>query len=183
MNEFRLYWWDRAPRQYLRFVIRRSADLLSGDYDLLSDDERARFDRFLFARLFHCDTLLSFAGRPLLLSLVERQWLREEKFEEEFYENYKATRDRLFNVLSLNNPAFPGTKSELLRLTQKLLDRFIFAFYCKDMGDRMLFPPQFVRDHLRNRSMSRSTTPTVTSSGVSSSACSPRSMVAPSSAV
>src|SRR5271157_1101401 len=88
MNEFRLYWWDRAPRQYLRFVIRRSADLLSGGYDLLSDDERARFDRFLFARLFHCDTLLSFAGRPLLLSLVERQWLREEKFEEEFYENY-----------------------------------------------------------------------------------------------
>jgi len=153
MNEFRLYWWDRAPRQYLRFVIRRSADLLSGGYDLLSDDERARFDRFLFLRLFHRDTLLSLAGKPILLSLVERQWLREEKFEEEFYENYRATRERLFNVLSVNNSDFPGSKSELLRLTQKILGRFIFTFYFEDMGDRMLFPPQFVRDHLRNRSI------------------------------
>jgi hypothetical protein len=51
MNEFRLYWWHTAPRQYLHFIIRRSADLFSGDYHLLSDHERARFDRFLFARL------------------------------------------------------------------------------------------------------------------------------------
>ena len=75
MNEFRLYWWDRAPAEYMRFFIRRE-DLLSGGYDLLNEFEDARFDRYLFARLFSRDMLLSEAGRPLLLRLVERQWAR-----------------------------------------------------------------------------------------------------------
>lgn len=151
MNEFRLYWWDRAPREYLRFVIRRG-DLLAGDYDLLSDGENARFDRFLFAKLFHRDMLLSNVGKPTLLTLVERQGAREKKIEEDFYGNYKTTRERLFAVLSLHNASYADRKGELMRLTQRLLDRFIFAFYCEDMGERMLFPPQFVRDHMRSRS-------------------------------
>ena len=151
MNEFRLYWWDRAPREYLRFVIRRT-DLFAGAYDLLSDGESAQFDRFLFEKLFHRDMLLSPVGKPPLLALVERQGAREKAIEEDFYGNYKATRERLFNVLSLHNPSYGDRKGELMRQTQKLLDRFIFAFYCEDMGERMLFPPQFVRDHLKSRS-------------------------------
>ncbi len=152
MNEFRLYWWDRAPSEYLRFVIRRPHDLFSGDYDLLTESEDARFDRFLFWKLFGRDYLLSQAGRPPLLRLIERQWVREQKLEGEFYERYKAVRERLFNVMRLNNPMFTGTPTELLRLSQALLDRFIFAFYCEDMGERMLFPPQMIRDHLKTRS-------------------------------
>ena len=151
MNEFRLYWWDRAPNEYIRFFIRRT-DLLSGGYDLLSESEDARFDRYLFDKLFARDMLLSEAGRPRLLRLVERQWARGRKLEGEFYDRYKGVRERLFNVLRLNNPDFPGRPGELLRLTQKLLDRFIFAFFCEDMGERMLFPPQMLRDFLRSRS-------------------------------
>lgn len=150
MNEFRLYWWDRAPAEYARFLIRRR-DLLDGLYDLLSENDEAKFDRFLFWKLFQRDTLLSPAGRPPLLRLIERQWVREEKLEGEFYERYKAIRERLFNVIRVNNPTFPGSAADLLRLTQKLLDRFIFAFYCEDMGERMLFPPQMLRDHMRTR--------------------------------
>jgi hypothetical protein len=152
MNEFRLYWWDRAPSEYIRFLIRRE-DLLSGSYDLLAETDDARFDRYLFAKLFSRDMLLSEAGRPLLLRLVERQWARGRKLEGEFYDRYKEVRERLYNVLRLNNPSFPGRPGELLRLTQKLLDRFIFAFFCEDMGDRMLFPPQMLRDFLKNRSV------------------------------
>ncbi len=152
MNEFRLYWWDRAPSEYIRFFIRRE-DLLSGGYDLLTETDDARFDRYLFAKLFSRDMLLSEAGRPLLLRLVERQWTRGRKLEGEFYDRYKQVRERLYNVLSLNNPEFPGRPGELLRLTQKLLDRFIFAFFCEDMGERMLFPPQMLRDFLKNRSI------------------------------
>jgi hypothetical protein len=152
MNEFRLYWWDRAPAEYIRFFIRR-ADLLSGGYDLLSESEEARFDRYLFAKLFSRDMLLSEAGRPLLLRLVERQWARGRRLEGEFYDRYKEVRERLYNVLRLNNPNFPGRPGELLRLTQKLLDRFIFAFFCEDMGERMLFPPEMLRDFLRSRSV------------------------------
>ncbi len=151
MNEFRLYWWDRAPAEYIRFFIRRE-DLLSGGYDLLSELEDARFDRYLFAKLFSRDMLLSEAGRPLLLRLVERQWARGRKLEGEFYDRYKDVRERLYNVLRLNNPDFPGRPGELLRLTQRLLDRFIFAFFCEDMGERLLFPPQLIRDFMRNRS-------------------------------
>jgi hypothetical protein len=152
MNEFRLYWWDRAPAEYIRFFIRRE-DLLSGGYDLLGESDHARFDRYLFAKLFSRDMLLSEAGRPLLLRLVERQWARGRKLEGEFYDRYKDVRERLYNVLRLNNPNFPGRPGELLRLTQKLLDRFIFAFFCEDMGERMLFPPEMLRDFLRSRSV------------------------------
>lgn len=148
MNEFRLYWWDRAPSQYLRFVIRRR-DFLT-PYDLLDETEEARFDRFLFWRIFQRDELLSVDGRPPLLRLIERQWVRERKLEGEFYERYKAVRDRLYNNITVANPG--GTEIRRLRLAQKLLDRFIFAFYCEDMGGRMLFPPQFVRDFLTGRS-------------------------------
>ncbi len=152
MNEFRLYWWDRAPSEYLRFVIRRDGDLFAGDYDLLSVREEAEFDRFLFWKLFQRNFLISHAGRPPLLRLIEKQWVREDALEEEFYDRYRATRERLYNVLRLNNQEFPGTETQLLRLSQKLMDRFIFAFYCEDMGERMLFPPQFVREYLQTRS-------------------------------
>ncbi len=156
MNEFRLYWWDRAPQEYLRFVIRRR-DLLDGAYDLRTDGgeyaEDARFDRFLFWRLFKRDILISQAGRPPLLRLIERQWVKESQIEEAFYDRYKAVRERLFRVLTVSNPDFPGTPTELLRLTQKLLDRFIFAFYCEDMGERMLFPPQLIRERIQQESI------------------------------
>jgi hypothetical protein len=154
MNEFRLYWWDRAPAEYLRFTIRRQ-DMLAGPYDLLSASDEARFDRFLFRKLFSRDVLLSPAGKPPLLRLIERQWVRERKLEGAFYDRYKGVRERLFAVMRVNNPDFPGTPTELLRLSQVLLDRFIFAFYCEDMGERMLFPPQFIRDFLRVRSAER----------------------------
>ncbi|TIU43569.1 MAG: hypothetical protein E5W30_21065, partial [Mesorhizobium sp.] len=61
MNEFRLYWHDRAPQQFLRFYIRQpdlySPGLLKVD-GTLDVDEDARFDRFLFWKVFHRDTLL-----------------------------------------------------------------------------------------------------------------------------
>ncbi len=152
MNEFRLYWWDRAPREFVKFTIRRQQDTLFEQRDLLSEDSESQFDRFLFTKLFHRDMLISPSGKPALWRVVERQWLREAKIEEEFYEHYKEVRERLFRVLRVSNPAFGGTPTDLLRISQKLLDRFIFAFYCEDMGERMLFPPQFIKEHLVARS-------------------------------
>ncbi len=152
MNEFRLYWWDRAPQQYLSFSIRRTKDLFTR-HDLLSDGIDAQFDRFLFWKLMQRDMLISPSGRPALWRMVERQWLREAKLEDEFYDHYKNVRERLFNVLRSHNAGFAGTPTDLLRTSQKLLDRFIFAFYCEDMGERMLFPPQFIRDYLKTRSV------------------------------
>ena len=51
MNEFRLYWFDKSHNQFLRFTI-RAIDLLKGT-SLVANTEAARFDRFLFRKVFH----------------------------------------------------------------------------------------------------------------------------------
>ncbi len=152
MNEFRLYWWDRVP-QHLKFTISIKNKDLFVKHDLLSESDDAQFDRFLFEKLFKRDMLISESGRPALWRMTERQGSREKKIEDEFYVHYKGVRERLFRVLVTHNPNFTGTKTDLLRISQKLLDRFIFAFYCEDMGERMLFPPQFLKEYLSNRSI------------------------------
>jgi hypothetical protein len=126
MNEFRLYWWDRAPQNYLKFTIGGKKDLFA-QHDLLSDGPDAQFDCFLFWKLFQRDQLISLSGKPALWRTVEKQWLREREIEEEFYEHYKGLRERLFRVLRTHNTDFKGTATDLLRVSQKLLDRLIFA--------------------------------------------------------
>jgi hypothetical protein len=85
MNEFRLYWADRGDRQSLRFVI-TPRDLFQGP-SLIADTEDARFDRFLFQRLFHRDTLTvqGDSGRSRLLGLIEQQRFRQRELENAFY--------------------------------------------------------------------------------------------------
>jgi hypothetical protein len=150
MNEFRLYWWDRAPQSYMRFTISGKNDLFE-THDLLTENKDAQFDRFLFWKLLRRDSLISISGKPELWRIVERQGRREHEIEEEFYGHYKDFRDRLFKELIVSNPKFKGTRSDLLRVSQRILDRFIFAFYCEDMGERMLFPPQFLRNLFSGR--------------------------------
>lgn len=156
MNEFRLYWADRGERQHIAFTIRRS-DLLQGPL-LLDDNEDARFDRFLFLKLFHSDTLVvkGASGRPALYSLIQRQRFQQHELQNQFYGEYRAFREHLYRTLLFwNGPetdAFPRTKGRLVRLAQKILDRVIFIFFCEDMGNVLAFPPQLFRDYLMERS-------------------------------
>jgi hypothetical protein len=153
MNEFRLYWWDRMPHQYVRFVIRREE--LFHVRTLLDEDEECRFERFLFARLFHRDILLSAGGPCLLLDMIRRQRFREREIEDQFYKEYRDYRLRLYNLLRTNNPDFPGTLGQLVRIAQTILDRCLFVLYCEDMGREIDFPPQLLRDFLIERSNDR----------------------------
>ena len=146
MNEFRLYWWDRAPGQYLSFRLEQT-DLLAGP-GMLGDDEEARFERFLFARVFHADMLLTTGGKSRLEGLIGRSFVRQRDLENTFYEEYRAFREHLYQTLSESNPGFSGTKGQLVRLAQKMLDRAIFVFYCEDMGTALGFPPQLLRNYL-----------------------------------
>lgn len=155
MNEFRLYWHDRAPHQFVKFIIRQT-DLLSEgmvtvDGRLAPGDE-ARFDRFLFSKIFHRDTLITQAGKPLLLQLIAKQWVKERQLEKAFYFEYRAYREKLYLTLVEHNPHFPGTKGRLVRLAQKILDRCIFVFFCEDMGAALQYPAQLLRDFLIDRS-------------------------------
>jgi Eco57I restriction-modification methylase len=154
MNEFRLYWYDRGHQQSLRFTI-QPRDLFQGT-GLLAENEEARFDRFLFQKVFHRETLLTPGGKCLLLSLIGQQRFRDRKLENAFYAEYRNFRERLYGTLLEKNPEgtprFPGTKGRLVRLAQKILDRCIFIFFCEDMRQALAFPPQLLRNFLIERS-------------------------------
>ncbi|MCL2716661.1 MAG: N-6 DNA methylase [Alphaproteobacteria bacterium] len=151
MNEFRLYWADRGERQYIRFAIEKKE--LFQNATLLADTDAARFDRFLFARLFHRDVLIvrGTSGKPELLSLIQHQRFRQSELENHFYQDYRAFREHLYRTLLAHNGPetgrFPGTRGRLVRLAQKILDRAIFAFFCEDRGRVPGFPPQLLRDY------------------------------------
>ena len=146
MNEFRLYWYDRAPQNFLRFVI-RPTDLFQGD-GLLANTDDARFERFLFWKVFQKENLLTSGGKSRLAQLIARQWVKERELENTFYEEYRVFRERLYLTLVESNPSFPGTKGRLVRIAQKILDRCIFIFFCEDMGQALGYPPQLLRDLL-----------------------------------
>src|SRR5690606_23611237 len=84
MNEFRLYWWNRMPQQYMRIVIGRR-DLLFTGVTLLDVCVVALFYRVIFWRVFWPEFLLAQYGKPELLKLVEKQRFREREFENEFF--------------------------------------------------------------------------------------------------
>ncbi|MGI8570673.1 MAG: hypothetical protein ACR2KT_17310 [Methylocella sp.] len=154
MNEFRIYWFDKGHHQSLRFTI-LATDLLKGT-SLVATSESARFDRFLFRKVFHRNTLISTTGRSPLVSLIGQQRFRDRELENTFYSEYQKFRQRLYLTLLERNgdgtTRFPGTRGRLVRLAQKILDRCIFIFFCEDMGQALAFPPKLLQDFLIDRS-------------------------------
>ena len=92
--------------------------------------------------------LLSTGGDDPLLKLMTQQWLREREIEDQFYLEYKQYRAYLIDVLRVSNPDFTGTKGQMVRLAQRLLDRLIFILFCEDMGSALRYPPNHLRDFL-----------------------------------
>ncbi|QTR44721.1 Eco57I restriction-modification methylase domain-containing protein [Thiothrix litoralis] len=139
MNEFRLYWNSRMPHQYEGFVIKHKS-LTDTGVALLDSGEKARQQRFLFSRLFHADWLLNRGSEPPLVGLLSMQRIQEKALEKTFYFEYRAYRDALFKTLLAHNPAYQQQPRQLVRLTQKLLDRLLFVLFCEDMGAHLQFP-------------------------------------------
>lgn len=149
MDEFRLYWWDYFPDRYLRFKI-RDGDLFN-PASLLDQGEDARFDRFLFQRLFRADMVLSDAGRTRLERLIAKQGKAERKLEGDFYKDYRAYREVLIDQIIVQRP-HGITRGGAVRLAQKLLDRLIFIMFAEDMGYRVGFPPGALQEELTRQS-------------------------------
>ena len=152
MNEFRLYHYNTGPSQYQRFMIRRVPGV--DETTLLEDTPEAAFQRFLFVHLCHSDRLLTRGGLSSLAQLLGNQWVHEKALEKEFYSDYHAYRDAVFEAIVQANPGFEGTKGKLVRLTQRFLDRCIFILYCEDMGEMLGYPPSLLRDLLQGISTS-----------------------------
>jgi len=154
MNEFRLYWFDKGHHQSVRFTI-QADDLFKGG-SLIAGGEGSRFDRFLFRKICHRNTLISPTGRSLLVGLIGQQRFNDRQLENTFYAEYRKFRERLYLTLLHYNgegtPRFPGTRGRLVRLAQKILDRCIFIFFCEDMGQTLAFPPKLLQEFLIDRS-------------------------------
>src|SRR5258708_5210813 len=146
MNEFRLYWRNTMRSQYQRFIIKKATT--DEGVSLLEKTDEASFQRILFIKLFHADSLLTVGGASPLLKLLKDQRYQEKEIENLFYREYRAYREHLVQVLIASNPTFSGTKGRLVRLAQKLIDRCIFVMFCEDMGEQLSFPPNALRDYL-----------------------------------
>ncbi|MEY4569159.1 MAG: hypothetical protein RLZZ398_598 [Verrucomicrobiota bacterium] len=153
MNEFRLYARRLGRGQYQRFIL--SGPDTPVEPTLLSETPAGAFRRFVFWRLFQPDMLLADRGAPPLDRLLRDQVVREKTIEKDFYREYREYREFVYHTLVEANPNFTGTRGQLVRLTQRFLDRCIFILFCEDMGRVLRYPPALLRDILIEKSQSR----------------------------
>jgi hypothetical protein len=153
MNEFRLYARRLGRGQCQRFVLSGSGS--ATEPGLLADTPAAAFRRFVFWRMLRPDMLLAERGAPLLDRLLRDQIVREKAIEKDFYREYRDYRQFVYRTLIEANPAFTGTRGQLVRLTQRFLDRCIFILFCEDMGRVLRYPPALLREILIEKSQSR----------------------------
>jgi hypothetical protein len=153
MNEFRLYVRRLGRGQYQRFVLSETGS--ATEPSLLADTPAAAFRRFVFWRIFQPDMLLAQRGAPQLDRLHRDQIVREKTIEKDFYREYHDYREFVYRTLGEANPDFSGTRGQLVRLTQRFLDRCIFILFCEDMGRVLRYPPALLRDILIEKSQSQ----------------------------
>jgi hypothetical protein len=153
MNEFRLYVRRLGRSQFQRFVL--SGPASPTEPTLLGDTPAAAFHRFVFWKIFQPVMLLAERGAPWLDRLLRDQIVREKAIEKDFYREYRDYREFVYRTLVEANPDFPGTRGQLVRLTQRFLDRCIFILFCEDMGRVLRYPPALLRDILIEKSQSR----------------------------
>jgi hypothetical protein len=115
-KEIRLYRYALGMGQYESFNI----------LELL---QNGNFKRFCYL-LQQGQLFLNVTDSP-----VERLFLEREKelknITNEFYERYKDLREKLFDQVRKNNPEIPAV--DLLRCTQKLIDRLLFMCFVRDL--------------------------------------------------
>ena len=125
LKEIRLYHKGNDYAHYERF-----------ETALLADDDALR-KRFLF--LLGAERVVRRDGSchlPELLSETERIG---QQVTVEFYQQYAGIRQHAFDQLCMANPNVP--KTEILKATQKLLDRILFCTFAENRG---LLPPKTI---------------------------------------
>lgn len=115
-QEIRLYRYALGMGQYESFNI----------LELL---QNGNFKRFCYL-LQQGQLFLNVTDSP-----IERLFLEREKelknITNEFYDRYKDLREKLFAQVRKNNPEIPAV--DLLRCTQKLIDRLLFMCFVRDL--------------------------------------------------
>ncbi len=122
--------------QHLRLYISDAIDFESFDLFHLNKES--------FALLYCCLHQSALQG-DVPLKMKQQSIAEEENITKKLYADYSRFRKQLFGNISTLNPQY--NKLELFKKTQKLMDRFLFLLFAED---RLLLPPNSVRDILKN---------------------------------
>jgi type I restriction-modification system DNA methylase subunit len=126
MRETRLYHKGSNQQTYERFETTR----LASDAALLK--------RFVF--LLGAERVVPVQGESHLNALLKESESAGRELTNKFYQLYADIRQQVFGHLRVANDQIEP--HEILRCTQKLLDRILFCSFCED---RVLLPPNTVR--------------------------------------
>ena len=114
--------------RYTRLYHKFKAQTAYEEFDILTLHEEKEFKRF-----YYClcqENLLDEQARSPMDELVKQSGEACIDITKEFYLEFKNVRRKLFDHIVENNPHFD--KKLLLEKTQKILDRFVFIFFCED---------------------------------------------------
>jgi len=114
-EEIRLYHRNMGIRKYESFLLA----------DLLEEDNLKKF----FFLLTQNQLYLLHENSPVDTLFAERR-AKEKTITEEFYYQYSAFREELFFGLRRSNANYPN--AELIRCTQKIIDRILFMCFVRD---------------------------------------------------
>ena len=114
--------------RYTRLYHKSKGQTAYEEFDILNLHEEKEFKRF-----YYClckENLLNENSCSQMDLLIKQSGEADIDITKEFYAEFKNVRKILFEHIIENNPDFD--KKLLLEKTQKLLDRFIFIFFCED---------------------------------------------------
>ena len=114
--------------RYTRLYHKSKGQTAYEEFDILNLHEEKEFKRF-----YYClckENLLNENSCSQMDLLIKQSGEADIDITKEFYAEFKTVRKILFEHIVENNPDFD--KKLLLEKTQKLLDRFIFIFFCED---------------------------------------------------
>ncbi len=114
--------------RYTRLYHKSKGQTAYEEFDILTLHEEKEFKKFYYC-LCQKNLIDEHAHSPMD-ELVKQSGEACIDITKEFYLEFKNVRRKLFDHIVENNPHFD--KKLLLEKTQKILDRFIFIFFCED---------------------------------------------------
>lgn len=139
--------------RYTRLYHKSKGQTAYEEFDILNLHEEKEFKKFYYC-LCANNLINKQACSPMDL-LIKQTGKNDIDITKEFYAKFKKVRKLFFEHIVENNPEFD--KKLLLEKTQKLLDRFIFVFFCEDTVG--LLPPKTVENIYKMAQNSFSTSP------------------------
>lgn len=130
--------------RYTRLYHKSKGQTVYEEFDILTLNEEKEFKKFYYC--LSRENLIDKNANSSMDLLIKHSGVADIDITKEFYTDFKKVRKILFEHIVENNPDYD--KKLLLGKTQKLLDRFIFIFFCEDTAG--LLPHNTVENIYKN---------------------------------